>query len=134
MRDRQFISSGTVWETQVGYSRAVRVGNLIEVSGTTSTDGKSVIGVGDPYSQAKFILQKIEAALQQAGARLDDVIRTRIYVTDIRHWPAVGKAHGETFSEIRPASSLVEVGQLVAPELLVEIEATAILSDDSGES
>ena len=127
MNQRQLISSGTPWEQQVGYSRAVRIGNLIEVSGTTAMDGDQLIGAGDPHAQATFILRKIEDALKQAGAGLEHVIRTRMYVTDIRNWPAVGQAHGEFFREIRPASTLVEVSQLVSPDLLVEIEAILVV-------
>ncbi|WP_299703442.1 RidA family protein [uncultured Pontibacter sp.] len=124
---RQNISSGAVWEDTIGYSRAVRMGNVIEVAGTTATDGDQVIGIGNVYEQTRYILQKIEKALQQAGASLQDVVRTRIYVTDISQWEAVGRAHGEYFRDIKPASTMVEVNRLIKPEQLVEIEATAIL-------
>ncbi|MDX5482656.1 MAG: RidA family protein [Hymenobacteraceae bacterium] len=125
---RQNISSGAVWEDTIGYSRAVRIGNVVEVAGTTATNGNEVIGKGCPYEQTRYVLQKIEQALQQAGATLQDVVRTRIYVTDIRQWEEIGRAHGEFFRSIKPASTMVEVKALINPEQLVEIEATAILS------
>ncbi|WP_343302808.1 RidA family protein [Chitinophaga niabensis] len=121
------ISSGAPWEAKVGYSRAVRIGNVVEVSGTVSQDGDKVIGINDPYEQTKHTLAKIEAALVKAGASLHDVIRTRIYVTDISQWEKIGRAHGEFFQAIRPATTMVEVSKLISPELLVEIEATAIV-------
>ena len=128
MTTRILISSGTKWEAIVGYSRAVRVGNTIEVAGTTSVDVDGhVIGLGDPYLQTKFILSKIEKALHEAGATMAQVVRTRIFLVDMSHWQAVWRAHGEFFSTIKPASSMLEVKGLISPELLVEIEATAIL-------
>ncbi|GAB3822575.1 RidA family protein [Pontibacter rugosus] len=126
--ERKNISSGVVWEDIVGYSRAVRVGNIVEVAGTTATNSSGeVIGKANPYEQTLFILQKIEQALVQAGAALHHVVRTRIYVTDINQWQEVGRAHGEVFGAIKPASTMVQVQALINPELLVEIEATAIL-------
>jgi enamine deaminase RidA (YjgF/YER057c/UK114 family) len=127
---RQLYSSGTSWEPVVGYSRAVRVDNRIWVSGTTSTgsDG-AIVGKGDPYAQAKQAIANIERALVFAGAGLADVVRTRIYVTDIAHWQDIGRAHGEAFAGIRPASTMVEVSRLIDPDLLVEIEADAVIVD-----
>lgn len=121
------ISSGAPWEAIVGYSRAVKIGNTIEVSGTVAVENDQLIGLGDPYVQTCVILRKIENVLMQAGASLKDVVRTRIFVTDISQWEAVGRAHGEFFGEIRPCTTMVEVARLIAPEYMVEIEATAVI-------
>jgi len=125
---RHLISTGTPWEPIVGYSRAVRVDHHVYVAGTTAVgaDGR-VVGPGDPRAQTIHILQVIQRALEEAGARLDHVVRTRIYVTDIRQWDAIGRAHGEFFRDIRPAATMVEVRRLIDPEMLVEIEADAII-------
>lgn len=125
--ERKLISSGAKWENIVGYSRAVKVGNMIEVAGTTAIENDEIIGKNDAYLQTKFIIQKIEKALKDAGASLKDVIRTRIYVTDISRWEEVGRAHGEFFREIKPASTMVEVKGLVHPDMLVEIEVSVVI-------
>jgi len=128
MTARKNISSGAKWEDIVGYSRAVQVGNTLEISGTVATDENGVVGRGDFYFQAKFILQKVKGVLEQAGFELKDVVRTRMFVTDIRHWEEVGKAHGEFFATIKPATTMIEVSSLIDPDYLVEIEVTAIKS------
>ena len=129
---RRNIASSSPWEATVGYSRAVRIGNLVEVAGTTAVDAHgTVVGANDPYRQAQFALERIGRALASAGARFEDVVRTRMCVTDIARWEDVGRAHGEVFRDIRPASTLVQVQALVRPDLLVEIEATALIPEGS---
>ena len=130
MQERMNISSGAKWEDIVGYSRAVRIGNTIEVAGTTAVDEQgNVVGLNNAYEQTRFSLGKIEKALTAAGASLKDVVRTRMFVTDISKWEEIGRAHGEFFRTIKPAASMIEVKGLISPELLVEIEVTAILSE-----
>jgi enamine deaminase RidA (YjgF/YER057c/UK114 family) len=129
MKDRANISSSAIWEDQIGYSRAVKIGRMVEVSGTSAIDRDKIIAANDPYQQTKFIIRKIERAINEAGGSLEDVIRTRIYVTNIKDWSAIGKAHGEFFRNIKPATTMIEVKSLIDPNFVVEIEATAILPE-----
>ena len=126
--DRQTVSSGTEWESRVGYSRAVRTGDRVFVSGTTATDEDGeIVGVGDPEAQTERAIANVERALEDAGATLDDVVRTRMFVTDVDDWEAIGRAHEAAFGDVRPATSMVQVERLIDPELLVEIEAEAVV-------
>ncbi len=125
--NKQLIASGAEWEDIVGYSRGVRIGNIVEIAGTTALRDGKVVGKGDPYQQTICILEIIEKALNEAGASIQDVIRTRIFVTDIDQWEAVGRAHGEYFKNVKPVSTMVEVSRLIEPGLMVEIEATAFI-------
>ena len=130
MPKRVNIPAGTKYEDIVGYSRAVRIGNVVEVAGTTATDDQGeVVGIDNPYEQTKFALAKIEKALAVAGASLKDVVRTRLFVTDIARWEEFGRAHGEVFKAIKPACTMVEVTSLIDPDMLVEIEVTAVVDD-----
>ena len=130
MEKRVRVHTNAKWEDQIGYSRAIRADKIIEVSGTSAIDRDRIIAPGDPYQQTRFIIQKIERAINEAGGSLKDVVRTRIYVTNIKDWEAVGRAHGEFFKEIKPATSMVEVKSLIDPNFVVEIEATAILPEE----
>lgn len=125
--NKQLYSSGAKWENIVGYSRAVRIGSIIEISGTTAVDGEKIIGKGDVYAQAVFIFQKIETVLTEAGSCMKDVVRTRMYVTDISKWEKVGKAHFLFFKEIKPATTMIEVSKLINEEFLIEIEVSAVI-------
>jgi reactive intermediate/imine deaminase len=130
---RRNIESGTVWEPVVGYSRAVKVGNLVFVSGTTATDASGgIVGKGDAAAQTRQAIANISRALERAGARLEDVVRTRIFVTDIAQWEAIGRVHGEFFAAIRPAATMVQVTRLIDADLLVEIEADAVIGSGDG--
>ncbi|MEE9450664.1 MAG: RidA family protein [Ignavibacteriaceae bacterium] len=129
MKNRTNISSSAIWEDQIGYSRAVKIGRVVEVSGTSAIDRDKIIAPNDAYQQTKFIIRKIEKAINEAGGTLEDVIRTRIYVTNINDWSAIGKAHGEFFRNIKPATTMVEVKSLIDPNFVVELEATAILPE-----
>ncbi len=129
MEKRIRIHTNAKWEDQIGYSRAVKAGSTIEISGTSAIDRDRIIAPGDPYQQTRFIIQKIERAINEAGGSLNDVVRTRIYVTNIKDWEAVGRAHGEFFKDIKPATTMIEVTSLIDPNFVVEIEATAILPE-----
>lgn len=130
MGKRLNVSSGVRWEDVIGYSRAVRVGNMIEVAGTTALDeAGNLIGADNPYQQTKYVIAKIEKALQAAGGSLKDVVRTRMFITDISRWEEIGEAHGEYFKDIKPASTMIEVRSLIIPDMLIEMEATAILQE-----
>jgi enamine deaminase RidA (YjgF/YER057c/UK114 family) len=130
MNKRINYSSGAVWEDTVGYSRAVRVGDLIEISGITSVDGDKVLGAGDPYEQTKVIIKKLSSVLKEAGGSLSDIIRVRIYVVNIDHWEKISKAYSDIFQSIKPAAAMVEVSSLISPDLIVKMEATAMLNTE----
>lgn len=129
MAERKRVSTGSPWEPVVGYSRAIRIGNIVEVAGTTSMKNGEVVGKGNAYEQTKTILEIIEGALRQVGANMSDVVRTRMFVTDISKWEEIGRAHGEYFKDIRPVATMVEVKSLIEPDLLIEIEVKAIISE-----
>jgi len=129
MKQRENFSSGAMWEDKVGYSRAVKVDDFIEISGTTAVNGTEIVAVGNPYEQTKFIIEKFSSVLEEAGSSLKDIIRVRIYVRQINDWEKVGKAFFEYFKDIKPAATLVEVSSLIDPQLLVEMEATAIITE-----
>lgn len=129
MNKRVNISSGSKWEKKVGYSRAVKVNNVIEVAGTTATKEDDIVGINNPYLQTRYILEKIADVLNELGATINDIVRTRMYVVDISQWEEIGKAHAEFFKDIKPAATMVEVKSLIHPDLLVEIEVTAILNE-----
>lgn len=133
LSERLRVSTGSPWESVVGYSRAIRIGNVVEVAGTTAMKDGNVVGKGNAYEQTKYILQIIEGALKQVGSGMSDVVRTRMFVTDISQWEEIGKAHGEYFKEIRPVATMVEVKSLIDPELLVEIEVQAIMKSGEDE-
>jgi enamine deaminase RidA (YjgF/YER057c/UK114 family) len=130
MEERIRINTNAKWETQIGYSRAIKAGNIIEVSGTSAIDRDKIVAPGDSYQQTRFIIQKIEKEINEAGGSLKDVVRTRIYVTNIKDWEAVGRAHGEFFKDIKPSTTMVAVKSLIDPNFVVEIEATAILTGE----
>lgn len=125
---RKNISSGAVWEDKVGYSRAVKIGNLLEISGTTASDEDKVIGINDAYAQTVYIINKIKTVIEKEGGTLNDIIRTRLYVTDIDQWQEVGRAHHQFFSKIKPATTMIEVNRLIHQDMLIEIEVTAIIN------
>ncbi|WP_127532195.1 RidA family protein [Paenibacillus kobensis] len=131
MSDRIRVTTGSPWEPVVGYCRAIRVGNIVEVAGTTAMQDGEVVGKGNPYEQARFALETIESALKRVGASMSDVVRTRMFVTDISRWEEIGRAHGEYFRDIRPVATMVEVKALIDPDLLVEIEVQAIITDSA---
>jgi len=131
MKKRENLSSGAIWEDRVGYSRAVKVDDLIEISGTTAVNGNEIVAIGNPYEQTKFIIEKFSSILEDVGSSLKDIVRVRIYVRDITDWEKVGKAFFEYFKDIKPAATMIEVNSLIDPQLLVEMEATAIITESS---